>query len=78
MTCWLRLRDGQAAQVWHNLHLLLLDELRSADKLDFSRGSIDRASVPSPREARARTPIPRTEEYLEASAIASRTAKVSR
>jgi transposase len=49
MTCWRRLRDWQAAQVRHNLHLLLLDELRSADKLDFSRVSIDGASVASPR-----------------------------
>ncbi len=54
MTCWRRLRDWQAAQVWHKLHLLLLDELRSADKLDFSRVSIDGASVASPRGARTR------------------------
>jgi transposase len=37
MTCWRRLRDWQAAGVWHRLHLLLLDELRGAGKLDFSR-----------------------------------------
>lgn len=48
MTCWQRLRDWQAAQVWHNLQLLLLDELRSAGKLDFSRVSMDGASVASP------------------------------
>ncbi|GER21445.1 hypothetical protein VCH24_64970 [Variovorax boronicumulans] len=27
MTCWRRLRDWQAAGVWHRLHLLLLDVL---------------------------------------------------
>ena len=78
MTCWRRLRDWQAAQVWHNLHLLLLDELRSADKLDFSRVSIDGSSVASPRGGRTRGPIPRTEANWAASAISSRSAKASR
>ncbi len=49
MTCWRRLRDWQSAGVWHRLHMALLTELRSADKLDFSRACIDGASVPSPR-----------------------------
>ncbi|WP_295954100.1 IS5 family transposase [Rhodoferax sp.] len=48
MACWWRLRDWQAAGVWPRLHLALLAELRSADKLDFSRACIDGASVPSP------------------------------
>jgi transposase len=51
MTCWRRLRDWQAAGVWHRLHLLLLAELRGAGKLDFTRASIDGASVSSPRGA---------------------------
>ncbi|WP_425512496.1 transposase, partial [Xanthomonas translucens] len=37
MTCWRRLRDWQAAGVWHRLHQVLLAELRRADRLDFSR-----------------------------------------
>lgn len=78
MTCWRRLRDWQAAQVWHNLHLLLLDELRSAGKLNFSRANIDGASVASLRGARTRAPTPRTEENWAASDISSRTAKASR
>ncbi|WP_370680087.1 IS5 family transposase [Comamonas sp. GB3 AK4-5] len=48
MTCWRWLRDWQAAGVWHSLHLQLLSELRNADKLDFSRVSVDGASVPKP------------------------------
>ncbi|WP_196305781.1 IS5 family transposase [Variovorax paradoxus] len=48
MTCWRRLRDWQAAGVWHGLHLALLGELRSADKLDFSRVSMDGASGAQP------------------------------
>lgn len=78
MTCWRRLRDWQAAGVWHRLHLLLLAELRSADKLDFSRVSVDGASVPSPRGARTRGPTPRTGASLAASATSSRTARASR
>ena len=57
MTCWRRLRDWQVAQVWHNLHLLLLAELRSAGKLDFSRVSTaacERGSIVSSTLARKR------------------------
>ncbi|MFN6505896.1 IS5 family transposase [Xanthomonas translucens pv. translucens] len=48
MTCWRRLRDWQAAGVWHRLHQGLLAELRRADRLDFSRASLDAASVAFP------------------------------
>lgn len=78
MTCWRRLRDWQAAGVWHRLHLLLLAELRNADKLDFSRVSMDGASVPSPRGGRTRGPTRRTGASLAASATSSRTAGASR
>jgi transposase len=37
MTCWRRLRDWQAAGVWHRLHLALLDRLGEADQIDWSR-----------------------------------------
>jgi transposase len=43
MTCWRRLRDWQAAGVWHRLHQTLLAELRGASKLDLSRASLDAA-----------------------------------
>ncbi|KGR56548.1 transposase [Xanthomonas vasicola] len=49
MTCWRRLRDWQAAGVWHRLHQVLLTELRHAQTLDLSRASLDAASVASPR-----------------------------
>jgi transposase len=45
MTCWRRLRDWQAAGVWDKLHQLLLDELRAADKIDWSRAAVDSSSV---------------------------------
>lgn len=78
MTCWRRLRDWQAAGVWHRLHLVLLAELRSAGRLDFSRVSVDGASVPSPRGARTQAPTRRTAASSAASATSSRTARASR
>jgi transposase len=45
MSCWRRLRDWTAAGVWPKVHRLLLDHLRQADKIDWSRAVIDSASV---------------------------------
>jgi transposase len=77
MTCWRRLRDWQAAGVWHRLHRVLLAELRSAGQLDMSRASLDGASVPSPRGARTRAPTRRIGANSAASATSSRTARAS-
>jgi transposase len=52
MTCWRRLRDWQAAGVWARLHRLLLERLHGADRLDWSRASLDSASVPAKRGER--------------------------
>lgn len=49
MTCWRRLLDWQAAGVWDKLHLAVLIRLREHDQTDWSRASIDGASVASPR-----------------------------
>ena len=43
MTCWRRLRDWQRAGVWDRVKQVLLDRLREADKLDFSRATVDAA-----------------------------------
>jgi len=45
MTCWCRLRDWQAAGVWHRLHTLLLAELRAAGRLELTRAIADSAHV---------------------------------
>lgn len=45
MTCWRRLRDWQAAGVWDRLHEVLLNRLREADQIDWSRATADSASV---------------------------------
>lgn len=57
MTCWRRLRDWQASGLWQRLHRALLTKLHEHGQIDWTRASIDGASVPSPRGAnrRART-----------------------
>jgi transposase len=45
MTCWHRLRVWQYTGVWRRVHRVLLDNLRGADKLDFSRVVANRSSV---------------------------------
>jgi transposase len=45
MTCWRRLRDWHEAGVWHRLHQVLLDRLGEQDRIDWSRASLDSATV---------------------------------
>jgi len=59
MTCWRRLHEWQAAGVWGKLHRLLLDRLREADQIDWSRAVVDSASVRAVLGGRKRAPIPR-------------------
>jgi transposase len=58
MTCWRRLRDWQKAGVWAALHRVLLEQLQAAGQLDWSRASLDSASVPAKKGGLplARTP----------------------
>jgi transposase len=53
MTCWRRLRDWQEAGVWDRLHHALLDRLGEAGQIDWSRASLDSASIPAKRGASA-------------------------
>ena len=48
-TCWRRLAEWQAAGVWARLHRVLLDRLGEADKIDWSRVSVDGSSVAAKR-----------------------------
>ena len=59
MTCWRRLHEWQEAGVWEKLHRLLLDRLREADQIDWSRAVVDSASVRAVLGGRKRAPIPR-------------------
>ncbi|WP_416046923.1 IS5 family transposase [Cupriavidus basilensis] len=58
MTCWRRLRNWQASGIWERLHLALLTRLREYDQIDWSRASIDGATVASPRGGQQIGPNP--------------------
>jgi transposase len=45
MTLWNRLDEWRRAGVWDRLHRLLLDQLRGAEQIDFSRVIVDSAYV---------------------------------
>lgn len=47
--CWRRLAEWQEAGVWEELQRVLLDGLRAADRLDFSRATIDASHVQAKR-----------------------------
>ncbi|GEC10794.1 hypothetical protein SSP24_84490 [Streptomyces spinoverrucosus] len=48
-TCWRRLAEWQEAGVWEKLQRVLLDRLRAADRLDFSRATVDASHVQAKR-----------------------------
>ncbi|TFZ61113.1 IS5 family transposase [Methylorubrum sp. Q1] len=58
MSCWRRLRDWQEAGVWARLHQVLLKRLHTAGEIDWSRASLDSASVPAKKGAPATGPNP--------------------
>ena len=53
-TCWRRLNERHGAGVWERLHRALLDRLGEAGRIDWSRASLDSASVAAPGGARRR------------------------
>ena len=54
MTSWRGLTEWHEAGVWEELHQVLLDRLGGADQIDFSRASVDSASVAAPSVAAPR------------------------
>src|SRR3954462_11673053 len=58
MTCWRRLRDWQEAGIWRAFHHLLLDRLRPAGLIDWSRCSLDAAGLPAQGGGAAARPHP--------------------
>jgi transposase len=69
VTCWRRLRDWQEAGVWERLHRVLLDRLGEADEINWSRASLDSASVPAKRGAMTLGRILRIRENRARSAM---------
>jgi transposase len=78
MTCWRRLRDWQEAGVWERLHHALLDRLGEAGRIDWSRASLDSASIPANRGATRSARTRRTAAKRGRSAILWSTAPGSR
>jgi transposase len=77
MTCWRRLRDWNRMGVWERLHWELLQRLADAEKIDWSRASLDSASVPAKRGARKPARIRRIAANRARSAILSSTGAAS-
>lgn len=69
MTCWRRLRDWQKAGVWDKIHRVLLNKLRSADQIDFSRALVDSGSIRAVLGGRKRAPIPPIDANLALNTI---------
>ena len=60
MTLWNRLDEWRRAGVWQQLHRLLLDKLRGAGEIDFSRVIVDSSSVRAIHGGKKRDPVPWT------------------
>ncbi|MFD9441900.1 IS5 family transposase [Streptomyces sp. NPDC060006] len=58
MTCWRRLAAWNEAGVWDQLHVLLLEKLRSKNQLDWSRAVIDFSHVRAARKGPKSGPSP--------------------
>ena len=69
MTCWRRLRDWQAVGVWDKIHQALLNKLRKADKIDFSRAIVDSASVRAVLGGKKQGQIPPIDAKMEVSTM---------
>jgi transposase len=78
MTCWRRLRDWHAHGVWEALHRVLLDRRGEAGQIDWSRASLDSASVPAKRGAMRSVPTPPIGANRAPNATSSPTAAASR
>jgi len=48
MTCWRRLIEWQQSGVWAALHRVLLDQLQATRTIDWTRASLDSATVAAP------------------------------
>jgi transposase len=71
VSCWGRLRDWQKAGVWHGLRRLLLDKLGRLGLIDWSRASVDSASIPAKRGESRPARIPQTAGVPAPSATSS-------
>ena len=78
VSCWRRLRDWQATEVWNRLFLVLLERLHAADRIDWSRAALDSSLVPAKRGAKRLGRTQRIGGVRAASTTSSRTPRTSR
>ena len=78
VTCWRRLRDWQRSGVWRCVLRTLQQRLADAGAIDWSRASLDAASVPAKRGARRPGRIRRIAANRARSATLFRTEGASR
>jgi transposase len=71
MTLWNRLNEWRKAGVWEKLHRLLLDKLRGAEQIDFSRTIVDSFSVRAVHGGKKLAPAPSTAENAAPNIISS-------
>lgn len=69
MTCWRRLRDWQAADVWNKIHRVLLDRLNASDGIDWERAIVDSSYVRAVGGGAKQAPAPSTGASWAASTI---------
>ncbi|GAA2268273.1 hypothetical protein GCM10010145_48560 [Streptomyces ruber] len=78
MTCWRRLAAWNEAGVRGQLHVLLLEKLRSKNQLDRERAVIDSSHVRAARRGLKAVPARSTAPGRAASTTSSSTARASR
>ena len=78
ITCWRRLREWQRRGVWQRLHQVLLQQLASADQLDWSRAIVDSRSLPAKKGGALPARIRRIKANRARSTILFRTGTASR
>ncbi|GAA3491243.1 hypothetical protein GCM10018987_53260 [Streptomyces cremeus] len=77
MTCWRRLAAWNDAGVWDQLHVVLLEKLRVAKKLDWPRAVIGSPHVRAARRGPKAGPARSTGHVRAASTTSSSTARAS-
>lgn len=78
MTCWRRHAAWNEAGVWDQLQVVLLEKLRSKDKLDWSRAVNDSSHVRAARRGPKAGPARSTVHVRAANTTSSSTGRASR
>ena len=78
VTCWRRLREWQRLGVWRRLHQVMLERLAAADRIDWTRASLDSRSLAAKKGGATPARTRPTRGNPGASTTSLSTARVSR